>query len=937
MTNNAQSLIDQIESRIDYFQFYTPHVKSLSKKSDEQAVGLCPFHKDKNPSFSINIRTGQYKCFACQKEGNVFTFLKEYNNLTKQQALKHLCDYLGIPFESKKKINPKTAVELHEALLKNSEAIEFLKDKRGILLETIKQFQLGIYKGRIAIPIYDRDGDLVNIRLYRPKSKENKMISWSKEYGAARLFPVKNLAGKEIILTEGEMDCIVANQMGFNAITVTSGAGTWKPQDWNRYFEGKKVYICYDIDSAGISGAQRVANFLHDITKEIYIIYLPLKEPANADITNYFIDQGYTADDFNALLESAVRFTKEEKTKRPSEYLKIHLSQASLAEYHNRNIEVDVQISGKDLSPYLIPRKVKLFCSGAMGDACRACALASSGGSKIIEYEYDSEEILKLIQISSNELNIILKRKALVNTRCSKAEIDVLESMNIEEIRVIPVLDFSAEEEPYVVRTAYYCGHGIKTNRNYTLRGLTLPDPRTQHATHLITEAKEALNTIDSFHNTPEIHEKLKIFQEEDYSKIIRDLEHITGIYSRPDLHFAVDVAFHSVIGFKFQGRYLKRGWIDCLIIGDTRTGKTQTVQSIINHYKAGEFGNGENSSFAGLVGGLSQNAKRWSLQWGKIPLNDRRLYVIDEASGLSYDDIALMSGIRSEGIAEITKIQTEKTFSRTRLIWISNPRKNIGINQFGYGVLAVKNLIGKPEDISRFDFVISCANSDVDSEVYNRYYEHDGNLTYDSELCHNLVMWAWSRKPDQVIFEKEAVDAILMYAQMQGKKYYSGIPIVEAADQRNKLARISAAIAARFYSTDDGENLTVKKRHAEMAYNFLERIYSSKSFRYDYWSEQQIKKDTLRDPEKIQKIITGEMAEFLLDFEQIKLSDIRSVMDDAKEAGQLVRMLVYNRALARVGSSYYRKTEAFINLLRKIIDNDIDNGKTYNENEIPF
>ena len=71
-----------------------------------------------------------------------------------------------------------------------------------------------------------------------------------------------------------------------------------------------------------------------------------------------------------------------------------------------------------------------------------------------------------------------------------------------------------------------------------------------------------------------------------------------------------------------------------------------------MKHYQLGEFVTGENTSFAGLIGGMQQNQKRWFVSWGKIPLNDRRLVILDEASGLSKRDISNMSGVRSSGIA---------------------------------------------------------------------------------------------------------------------------------------------------------------------------------------------------------------------------------------------------------------------------------------------
>ena len=142
-------------------------------------------------------------------------------------------------------------------------------------------------------------------------------------------------------------------------------------------------------------------------------------------------------------------------------------------------------------------------------------------------------------------------------------------------------------------------------------------------------------------------------------TEIYTDLSHnVTFIYDRPSLIFAFDLAFHSALSFNFQGKPVHKGWVEALIVSDTRCGKSETADKLVNHYKLGEICSAENTSFAGLVGGMQQVGSRWHLTWGKIPINDRRLVIIDEVSGLETDVIGLMSGIRASGVAEIIKIK---------------------------------------------------------------------------------------------------------------------------------------------------------------------------------------------------------------------------------------------------------------------------------------
>ena len=214
---------------------------------------------------------------------------------------------------------------------------------------------------------------------------------------------------------------------------------------------------------------------------------------------------------------------------------------------------------------------------------------------------------------------------------------------------------------------------------------------------------------------------------------------------------------------------------------------------AFLSHYRAGEIVSGESISFAGLVGGLHQVNSTWSLMWGRIPLADRRLVVIDEISGMSYDDIGAMSSMRSSGIAEVTKIRQERTNARTRMIWLSNVRRQgARLKDYPHGVLAVKELIGRLEDVSRFDLFLTLSSEEVSIDDINKARPvSTDKLKYSSNDCHDLLMWAWSRKPENVVFSKGVEALILELSSAQGKLYSPSIPLVEPAEHRDKIATI--------------------------------------------------------------------------------------------------------------------------------------------------
>jgi hypothetical protein len=304
-------------------------------------------------------------------------------------------------------------------------------------------------------------------------------------------------------------------------------------------------------------------------------------------------------------------------------------------------------------------------------------------------------------------------------------------------------------------------------------------------------------------------------------------------------MHLVYDLVYHSVLYVPFQGRSYK-GWVEGIVIGDSSQGKSETIKYIMQHYGLGEKLDAKNATNAGLLGGLQETTRRWFISWGVITLNDRKLVALDEIKGMSTDTISKLTDARSSGVVELSKIEKAKTTCRCRLIWISNPRSERQLSTYNYGVEAIKELIGALEDVRRFDIGIAVASGDVPDKVINTK-QSDRPLVehrYKTDLCRDLILWAWSRTADKVRFEPEAMDAILQSAIELGAKYSSMIPLVEPADQRLKMARLSAALAARLFSTDEtGETLVVHAAHVKVVHKAIDRIYSSKSFGYDDYS----------------------------------------------------------------------------------------------------
>lgn len=897
----------------------------FTSENGSNAVGHCPLHSDTKASFAIEVDKGLWKCFNPDCEGSKGgNFSQLYEKLT------------GNPWEEDLEVPLVEVEKFHAILLKDHTLMKWLLEMRGINEETVKKFKLGFDGERIQIPIM-HNGKCVNIRRHAvKKNAQVKTLSYQAGYGGVRLFPEENLQGSEIVFCEGELDAILACQMGFNAITTTGGASSWKTS-WNKLFEGKKVWVCYDVDPPGRLGAEHVCFELHKHASEVKNVLLPLMSPSNADITDYFAVFGHSVADFKQLIDSTVVWSPAIKPvvngARP-EAKEIDLGKASEGQMMNNLVKMRVTVAGKDLAPYACPKSVKLSCnSSGQLKICKLCSITQSGGAATYEINPLSLEILKLINCTDEQQRGFIRKAAGVYPGCPRFDLTVAEYYSVEDIRLIPELGFSTQQDSeYVVRPAFFVGNSLRANNTYEVEGLATPNPKNQYVTFLLDQAKQVKGDIDGFTMTPELIESLGVFKaepgqvENKLTEIATDLTaNVTRIYQREVLVRALDMVFHSVLQFNFQDRLLKKGWVEALIIGDTRCGKTETVSQLVNHYRAGELSTGENASFAGLIGGMQQVGSRWSIIWGKLPLNDRRLLVIDEVSGMTTDDIGRMSGVRSSGIAEIIKVQSERTYSRTRLIWLGNPRSPRSLGTYDSGIQAVKELIGRPEDVARFDLAATVASGEVPIEVINQVRAEAAKVKHQftSDLCHKLVMWCWSRKPHQVVFLEGVEKACLKLAGDLSKRYSAAIPLVEPAEQRVKLARLAVATAGRLFSSSpDGETLIVTSEHVQAAHDLLEKLYQMPSMGYLGYSKLKLAEQTLKDPQKVLDALNPFgmiLIEGFLERQYLRLNDLEDLLNlEKKDVKPLVATLVQQRALKHYGTMYV-KSQAFIELLRKL------------------
>lgn len=334
-----EQLIEEIRSRNDIVSVISSYVKL--KKQGSSYFGLCPFHNEKSPSFSVSPQKQMYYCFGCGEGGNVITFVMKYENYTFVEALKFLADRVGITLpeqedngEGRRKNElrlqllavQQDAAKYYHYLLKHDReqlGYRYLK-KRELTEETILRFGLGfsgkgsgeLYRylkqkgyqdavlkesglftfdekgvkdkfwNRVMFPIMDVNNRVIGFggRVLgdaKPKylnSPETKLFDKSRNlYG---LNYARSARKKYMILCEGYMDVIALHQAGFtNAVAALGTSFTSGHASLLKRYTNE-VLCTFDSDAAGVKAALRAIPILKGAGLSVRVIHMdPYKDP----------------------------------------------------------------------------------------------------------------------------------------------------------------------------------------------------------------------------------------------------------------------------------------------------------------------------------------------------------------------------------------------------------------------------------------------------------------------------------------------------------------------------------------------------------------------------------------------------------------------------------------------------------------------------------
>ena len=337
-----ESFIEDLQSSADIVQILSNYVEL--KKRGTEFVGLCPFHSEKTPSFSVNPNKQLYYCFGCGKSGNVITFLMEYSSLDFIQAIETLAAQMGMtvprtqtqisPHQAEYALMERVAEAYYQQMRQSDVAIQYLK-QRGLTGEIAKRFRLGYapagyrfldskfglehardlihlglvsepnptrrydrFHSRVIFPIRNIRGNVIAFggRLLTPKQtnapkylNSPETILFNKKQELFGLYEARAASRrpKTVLIVEGYMDVVMLHQHGLTNTVACLGTAISDEHIKKAFTFCPKLIFCFDGDQAGKKAAMRgmeIALTQIQDGREVLFYFLPEGEDPDSMI-----------------------------------------------------------------------------------------------------------------------------------------------------------------------------------------------------------------------------------------------------------------------------------------------------------------------------------------------------------------------------------------------------------------------------------------------------------------------------------------------------------------------------------------------------------------------------------------------------------------------------------------------------------------------------
>lgn len=870
------------------------------------------------PSSSINLDMRVFHCFTCDRTYKEIEFAQMVLNKDKESIIRE--------YTTKEELKNDTLnweENQHKFLLENKDVLDKLYNLK-INQETITELKLGYIANSLATPVF-KNGALINIARYNINKTPNKPKNeYNKNANSGDIIPFDIWKNdfRNTIICEGEKDMIVARSQGFNAITLTGGAQSNLQKDYLSYFKGRNVYICYDNDDVGRVGALKRYKELKDICN-VYITNISSICVINKeDVTDFFVKYNKNADDFKFILENySFKPTKEQLEDVRTKYeLKVSKIEDNIRQSaFRKNNKSVLQIVATCTETYAVPEYAIFkpkdnLDSGDDLPETKSWYLSST-----------HENFLELIEgtVKTKDIPDILASLVGLGSKWTKYyNVDMGLLQTIYKVTVADVaLENDDKASEFIIDM--YSKTPLDIGNTYEITYKLYPHPK--QGRRIIAIANDIKETNYDFDTTNEEYTKsLDVFKntstiENKINELYESAKCHIAPYLNKDIWFAMDLVFNSPLDIIYNKPI--RGALDIFVLGDTRTGKSETSKALKQLYDFGEIVPLKTATVASLIGGTDDKIKKTKL--GVIPRFHKELVVMEEFSGAPMDFIKTLTEIRSSNMVKIYRVAGDvQTPCKLRMITISNPISENGnlmtLSAYPNGVEPINELIRSPEDIARYDAFILFPRVEKLSNPFGT--KLNNNLKIDEKHYQTKSKWIKALTQDNVIISDD-VGSYIFEKGIELNNIFECSFTVFGSETDKKIARMSASLACMLCSTLDYKNVIVTKDHVDYIVNFLKRIYDNSIFRLREFANEEKSYNVIvdADTKELEKIYPKNVTfiDFLANTSKVNRNELMTVSGLGKDDFSKIFNLLVSRRFIKLNRDLVAPTVKFRNTYR--------------------
>lgn len=952
-------------------QIYSQHMSLRSPNSSGECRGTPPwadYEGSSADSFSLNAISGEWFCHSSRRHGDYVQFrrwldghLNQHGELVPvsyAHAERTIASELGLVSE----VDPAWIQNCHAALV-GPEGLALRENLMRVKywpIEILHHLVIGydIESDTYVIPIYDEHRAPINCRLYRPGASDVKMRWLHQHYGGSILYPYLGWHEDVLYIVEGETDAISLRALGFPAVSGTHGGNNPVPD--GNWYANRTIYVLTDNDAVGEEAANTICRVVTRTARAVYRCSLPEwpGKRTKSDISDYILHLHQQGHDYptmqRMLLDHVFNLAVQVNRTRFEHGDPDVLPFREVFDGSNirRRMAFRARVLAVSPTRYLLPQRYRLICPVPGSQRiCQTCPIANNAVHEVQGiFESGDYDGVRMIKEPRSAILNMMKARVGVPTTCAMPDYTVDDAESIDSLLLCESAEELGASEDVVnnPRDAMVVSRPdtpLIANRTYEFEGTILDTPNKLQAILWVDHSTPVGMSHDNFVVDDASIQMLSQFAPPPGVDVFDHLKHVsmdlmynvTQIYDRLDLHMVYRTVWHSQIAFQFGKQYVDRGWIELIVIGDTRCGKSSTFRRMRDWFGVGQLIDCKNQSVPGILGTVVQRDQSgWYVTPGTLPQNDRGIVCFDEFTSLKGENLVeALSSTRSEGVVRISKAATAEFSARVRSIWLANPGVGLLMQHMSEtGVESITRIIHQPEDIARFDLGMAVTQHDIPAGALHREYPIE-RPRWGIEATRKLISWTYSRRPEQVVFHPDAITYTHQWSEYMCAVYDPTIPLVEPADQRNRIAKIAVSVAAQCFSTDDThQTIQVRPEHVQAAVRLMQMCYDKASMGYNTFSAHNQRGMTLEHPETIQALFDAHgrsgqvLARELLRLDEFSARSFAMLTTISPMQSQsLLATLNEHKCLrlsARGRRDAYEKTVAFITWLKAYTNGDV-------------